>query len=204
MDLEMDRSPRQKITGRPDMMDGLQIRLHPTFDILVREDGAVHIDSCGHKPGWTFGSHHDKRKYCVTSLATAGVHREYVHRLVAETFIPNPHNKPTVDHIDRNPSNNFASNLRWATSKEQIENSGTVLNRVDYGVRCCEDRQTYLRIKWKTVGKHKRREKYVRVSINGKRLWKHKDECIKVPCNNPGSEFMWKWLGPQEEQKGEA
>lgn len=41
-----------------------------------------------------------------------------VHRLVAETFIPNPENKPEVHHRDRNPSNNHYTNLQWVTKKE--------------------------------------------------------------------------------------
>jgi hypothetical protein len=44
------------------------------------------------------------------------------HRLVGLAFIPNPENKPTIDHDDRNPSNNRLDNLMWATQKEQAEN----------------------------------------------------------------------------------
>lgn len=42
-----------------------------------------------------------------------------IHRLLAEAFIPNPENKPTVDHKDGNRQNNKLSNLRWATYAEQ-------------------------------------------------------------------------------------
>lgn len=42
-----------------------------------------------------------------------------IHRLLAETFIPNPMNKPTVDHKDGNRKNNSLENLRWATYSEQ-------------------------------------------------------------------------------------
>lgn len=41
-----------------------------------------------------------------------------IHRLVAEIFLPNPENKPFVDHIDGDRYNNRADNLRWVTSTE--------------------------------------------------------------------------------------
>lgn len=53
----------------------------------------------------------------------------YVHRLVATTFIPNPYNKKTVNHIDGNKLNNNINNLEWATQSENNIHAIRKLNK---------------------------------------------------------------------------
>lgn len=48
--------------------------------------------------------------------------QKYIHRLVAEAFVPNPDNLPEIDHIDTSPSNNIWTNLRWTDRKGNQNN----------------------------------------------------------------------------------
>lgn len=66
----------------------------------------------------------DKDGYLRVDIRQDGVIKTVkVHRIVAETFIPNPQNKPTVNHIDGNKLNNSVENLEWCTNKENILHS---------------------------------------------------------------------------------
>lgn len=109
-----------------------------------REGYEAHPD--GHvRSRWTRGGNHRKSVvingcrllnprvsrggYITVSLRFPG-HRGTtisVHKLVALAFIPNPENKPTINHRDGDKTNNRLSNLEWTTMKENIHHSVRIL-----------------------------------------------------------------------------
>jgi hypothetical protein len=85
---------------------------------------------------------------------------EAVHRLVAITFIPNVDDKPIIDHINQNKTDNHVLNLRWSTYKENAKNVNLEkrkqkTNRIKskISLRFCEDVK-----KWFVVTKNKKVE----------------------------------------------
>ena len=102
----------------------MEIQGYPNY--LIYQDGRIWS-----KPG--------KGRFLKQAVTHDGYHRVglyrdnkgkffSVHRLVAIHYIPNPDNKPEVDHINQDRSDNRLENLRWVTSLENSENMGTNKN----------------------------------------------------------------------------
>ena len=64
---------------------------------------------------------HEKGYMRVRLVKEGKRHHMKVHRLVAQAFVPNPDNKPHVNHIDGNNRNNSFTNLEWVTDEENKE-----------------------------------------------------------------------------------
>ena len=92
---------------------------------LIYPDGRVYSKKRKGSKGGFIRPHTDLNGYIFIRLTREGKATSFkVHRLVAVHYIPNRENKNTIDHIDRDKTNNNVENLRWATSKEQRANQG--------------------------------------------------------------------------------
>ncbi len=89
----------------------------------------------------------DKQGYIKVSIRVTGIVKFYkIHRLVAEAFIPNPENKPLVNHKDRNPSNNMLNNLEWVTPLENVRHfRGQSYDKPKFTVSDIDDMYKYFK-----------------------------------------------------------
>lgn len=153
----------------------MRAKRHPYLDgVLVREDGMVFVPANGsNKAHWAAGS--PNRDGYRRIQIRGGSYLS--HRLVAETFIPNPENKREVDHINRNTSDNRVENLRWVTRSEN--NRNTVKNdRVDArgGVHRYEDKRAYDR---ERIALYKKDRRCVRMA-DGRQRWLPMEQATKL------------------------
>ena len=85
----------------------------------INESGVI-VNDNGHTMRTAVGN----TGYLRTSLEEPNnIHRknEFIHRLVAQTFIPNPDNLPVVMHLDNDKLNNHVSNLKWGTQSDNVQ-----------------------------------------------------------------------------------
>jgi hypothetical protein len=103
------------------------------------------------KRGRELKPHTQGSGYKQTMLSVNGKRSHpLVHRLVAAAFIPNPENKPQINHKNGNKSDNRADNLEWCTMSENLQHRHKVLGQVgtrSTPVTCVETGKTYQSMK---------------------------------------------------------
>ena len=106
------------------------------FKDIVRFENKYQISNTGKvrnkKTGLMLKPKYNQKGYQYVNLSvnrTKSI-KWYIHRLVGFHFIPNPENKPQINHIDGNPSNNVVENLEWVTNEENQRHA--VLNNLHF------------------------------------------------------------------------
>lgn len=123
----------------------------------------------------------DKNGYPRVGLAKNGkIYMFKTHRLVAQTFIPNPENKPFIDHIDGDKTNNVWTNLRWATAYENYHNPNTIVNQY-----CAGRRRPYSEQALKNMSKARKDKKQVfQYTLDGELVAVYESLCDAAKQND--------------------
>ena len=81
---------------------------------------------------WLQKSGYENIKLCENNVT----HHHLIHRLVAETFIPNPNNLPEVNHKNKIRNDNRVENLEWCSRKDNLEDSYETMSPVRNHIVC--------------------------------------------------------------------
>lgn len=108
--------------------------------------------------------------YKVIGLSKNGETKTcYVHRIVAEAFVPNPDNLPMVNHKDEDRTNNFVENLEWCTNEYNLNYGNAKKKRIKRitGVLHTEEHKNKIAI---AVKKHRRKNAELKFEYDGEML----------------------------------
>lgn len=142
-----------------------------------------------------------KRNHILVDFKTGNYYikiaGKYLHRLIAEFFIPNPENKKYVDHIDTDIHNNHINNLRWVNAKENSNNPITINHMSNSAIGKTISNETRKQMSISHIGhtlSESGRKKLSKSKIGNKSLtgycWIHLEnnrKCIK-------KEYVNEWL----------
>lgn len=107
-----------------------------------------------------------------------------IHKAVAETFIPNPDNKETVNHIDGNKQNNIMENLEWSTYSENSQHAfDTGLSHPTRGVDSTSSKLTHEDVEYIRTHYIPNDCKYGTRAL-GRKFNVHHETIRDVICNN--------------------
>jgi len=133
-------------------MEFIKIQDYPNYSINILGD--VRND----KTGKFLKKSIDSKGYYKINLYKNKIGKTFrIHRLIGLHFIPNPNNKPFIDHVDNNIINNSIDNLRWTTNTENQQN---------------QIKQKNCSSNYKGISFIKCRNKWsVKININKKSIW---------------------------------
>lgn len=110
------RKLKGKLINKSDIHEELKI-ISDSENAYISPNGNIYFDYGDNMmyPATTFVNKHNGYLYINYKSNNGKMVQRRVHRLVAEAYLPNPHNLPIVCHKDNNKSNPILSNLKWGT-----------------------------------------------------------------------------------------